>query len=313
MALIHFIWWGTYRGKDCVNTPNQVARNCPNHKVYFWCREAEAPIFASYLKANITVKSCSSIYEIVGQLYKGENQKWYESAQDILVYLNSVKAFSAAKDLLSIIILHTYGGYYFDTTTIITPGLENQLNNNLETTYNAPRAVQISDTKIRHYLGIQTGKSIMGWENREELADFLVNVILIDVWALYSPKNHPCFELILQSYVSRCNRMGLYPGGISMNFDKLPGSKIIQDGEIRDTLIGQLIIRSVYDGFLERCCYTEQTGLNTNNLSKFCWKAEERHPNSDWEEFGKYKVTALGINKIPRNSWRGISLSNKSK
>jgi hypothetical protein len=207
---------------------------------------------------------------------------------------------------LSLIILHAHGGYYLDTTTIVTPGIdEGTLNRNLNTTYSTPR-VPLIGGETPHQILLQTGTSIVaGFDlDPEERSgsSLMQNVALIDVWALYSPPRHVSLELMFISYVSRCNRMGLYPGGAEMNFSEISGDKVMSEPKKgRNDLIGNLVVRSVLDGLLVKCCE-----FDGRKLPNFCWRTEG---TGDESRLGKYKVPALGINKVYRNSWRGAAAS----
>ena len=303
MAIIHFIWWGPPRGDDSIKTPSDVALACRGtpHSVKFWCREEHVEEFSTLLVGSslpLTVESCSNIREILGQTLHATNPRLFDEAQEILTYLDTARAFSAIKDLISLFVLYRHGGYYLDTTTFIDSERKGSVIKALGQTYTAPRLVQLTNgAQIRHVPWLQTGRSIaFGDETRVEID--AVFVPLIDVWAMYSPETDPTILLVIESYVSRSNRMGLVPHGEPSNFDNIKGADILKNPESgRDELIGNLIIRATYDGFIVGCCQG-----NADLLPQFCWRSPET-------ETLERILPALGIRKIYKNSWRNLVLA----
>ncbi|WP_282126780.1 glycosyltransferase [Marinifilum flexuosum] len=305
MAKVHFIWWGPCPSVDdkdalsrCIGMPIEVAKACPSHKIIFWCQEAKAFAFNQAIEhvdpdAKISVNGIESIKVIVGDLGSKDENKWIDDACENLVTLHLLKAYSAIKDLLSLIILYKEGGFYMDTTMMIKNPAA--LNLALASPPSTFKIVQIGG-QVSHQVGIQTGVAIAtGSDGRVE---FMPRVELIDVWTIYSPIKDMSTELMFKSYVSRCNRMGLFPGGTTGNFDQIVG-KDEMSGDYRNDLIGNLIIRSVYDGLIGVAC-----GGDESLVPNFTWKAEKVTVSPD--KNGAYALKDLGINKFHAGTWRHV-------
>lgn len=311
MANIHFIWSGPPKGEISYTTPNAITKACwESHNVHFWCQENYLHAFGHVLDSKIVIRPCTLMNDIVPGYLTHPNAKSYAEAQGILSYLIASRAFAAAKDLLSLIILHTYGGYYFDTTTFIALGGPELLS--LVPDPDRPKVPQISkEAATPVQVLLQTAYSIFeGWDRSMgtgELSDdddddnvFIKRVPLIDAWAMASPAGDKSFELMMMSYISRCNRMGLNPSGFPLNLDRVSGTEIMLEppNKDRNTLLGSLIIRSIYDGLIAIAC-----GMNETRFPNFCWKTIER-PAEYHETLGRFYVPALGINKRYSNTWR---------
>jgi hypothetical protein len=309
MATVHFIWWGPSRGDDSNKTPSDVALafRGTQHSVKFWCKAENREEFATQLVGStlpLTVESCSSVPEIVGEALYATNRQLFDQAQLVLTSLDAAKAFSAIKDLISLVILYRHGGYYLDTTTFPDLEAHTRLADAVGHPPDSPRMVQLSDgPATRHVPGLQTGRSIVSGKDPRAMVDEFF-VPLVDVWAMYSPPQDPTILLAIQSYVSRANRVGLYPGGEPFNFGKTMASDVLKNEDSgREELIGNLVIRAVYDGFLMVSCKGDP-----NKLSEFCWptrKLEDAVENPQQVRI----LPALGMRKIYKNSWRGIDLT----
>jgi hypothetical protein len=308
MANIHFIWSGPPKGEISYETANVVAEIARSHTVYFWCQESYIEGFRAVLDRSITVRSCSLMNDIVPGYQAHANARWYTEAQGILQYLISAGAFAAAKDLLSLIILHTYGGYYFDTTTCIMPDRGAAVLAALPNP-DAPKVPRVPG-ETPHQVGLQTAISILSGYDLEadETADpddavrqFITRVPLIDVWAMASPPNDNSFELMMMSYVSRCNRFGLNLSGFPVRLDRIRLStiEIMASPEAgRNDLLGSLIVRSVLDGLIAIAC-----NMDATQISNFYWTTIAISPE-ERERLGTFYVPELGINKHYRNTWR---------
>jgi hypothetical protein len=296
-----------------VATPNQIKSDSPDNDVKFWAQEGLLTEFGRHLDDGISLNNCSSIQEIVGGLYSGDNRRWYDQAQDILNTLMRFNAYSAAKDLLSLTILHAFGGYYLDTTTFVTPGSsQSKRREAFSRDYDEPRIAGHPDTGVRHQLLLQSGPAIA--DGVDDEVEEVKIVELVDVWAMYSPTaQNPAVELMLKSYVSRCNRVGLNQDNFPQNFAGISGTTILAEGLLeiegdrrnkRNKLIGQLIIRSVYDGLLVESC-----GGDESKLEHFEWPVSSVS-QTDEETFGNYALPDLLINKRHAGTWRGVGVGN---
>ncbi|WP_346882201.1 glycosyltransferase [uncultured Algibacter sp.] len=306
MAKVHFIWWGPCPATDdiaslsrCIGMPIEVANACRDHEIIFWCKPTAQFAFNEAIGDNlkggmITIKGIHSIPLLAGEdLYTGDEKAWYDDAQENLQTLDALRAYSAIKDLLSLIILYKEGGFYMDTTMMIKNATA--LNKVLSETITVPKVVQI-DGGVSHQVGLQTGISIAsGTDGR---VDYMPTVPLIDVWTISSPIKNKSLELMFKSYVSRCNRMGLFPGGTTGNFYKIIGRDEMT-GNYRNDLIGNLIIRSVYDGLIGVACDGDETRIT--NFTRRATKIPQDQQNN-----GQYALADLGVNKFHAGTWRHV-------
>ncbi|EPX61979.1 hypothetical protein D187_009882 [Cystobacter fuscus DSM 2262] len=318
MANIHFIWWGPVRGPECYATPNAIARYSGLfHKLKFWCRAEDRQAFRQVLDTRIEIIGINKSFLQLAQNQRGLlAQKDFQDATWVLHELNRHKAFSAVKDLLSLLVLYTQGGIYLDTTTRLSAMAERMkymgqqnLNKGIEQLGGEPRVVLLEDT-IPHAPLLQTTQAILfGEDDSGKGSPKPIDVPLIDVWALYSPPGHAAFKTMLLSYVSRANRMGLNQTRTPANVfskigdEEVHGVDLLQDREgreLRNKLIGNLIIRSVYDGLLVNC-----SNLDGEQLANYAWPtlplAQSDKQNPD--EHSLF-VPSLGIVKTYRNTWR---------
>jgi hypothetical protein len=279
------------------------------------------------------VKGCSSLQALAGNAVQGEDLEWLQDAQQVLNSLDKHKAMSAVKDLLSLVILYVHGGFYFDTTLefaeshkhllrevggvrqrikdkeeVLEPldedSIQEGLLASLAATCKTLRVPRICNkdgvaAKVTHQPLLQTGSSI-STGGHAAIPGFTVPHI--DCWALYCPKGDKAMGLAFRSYVSRCNRMGLYQGGAPSNFAALSGDALLADKgaggrEGRNTLIGNLILRSLYDGIM--VTYDADT---LAEVEKYTWKSVEIPGKCDF-------VEELGMVKFYRGTWRGVALS----
>ncbi len=303
MANIHFIWWGPCPPEgeklvNCIASPFYVATNCPNHQVFFWCKDSALKVFQEKFKISapsIQVRSCSQVKKIVGtELYAGNDKQWFKDAMGNISILNKMKANAAVKDLLSLIILYTHGGFYFDTTTIINNYAT--LNNYLSAP-TAKRAPSIAGGSVYYINNLQTQKLIFT-NNTNDFMGYDAPLPQIDVWAMYSPPGDLATEMMYKSYVSRCNHVGVYPGAKrSAGIQQLRPDAESKNAD-RNLFIASLVTLSVYDGLVTVTCAGDG-----NRLNDYCWNATPAPTKVE----GKYyadQVADLGLTKYYTNSWK---------
>lgn len=309
MTYLHYIWYGPVPADPSkYATANNMALACPEQRVLFWCKREYLDGFRAVLDPSIQVLPCDELDALAGQALGGDMPRWYAEALQVLGALNQARAWSACKDLVSLLVLYSYGGYYMDTTTLIIPSVKGPaLNAGFEATYDSPRVPRLGDDTVRHQPFLQTGVAIVTGGDFRAGDDGMLNVPLIDVWAFYSPSHDECTSWMIMSYVSRCNRLGINDNGTPSNFDAISGLQELNDVG-RDTLIGQLIIRSVYDGLIEQA-YRELGEQGNNNpddeavgqqVTAYTWPTIKLPSNApaNWE------LPALNIDKRYANSWR---------
>lgn len=315
MAKIHFIWWGpcpgdSFEPKDqaqgyanlakVIATPVMVATTFTTHEVYFWCKAdvsgAFTSLFAKYGGGTIRVTPITNIRStgVANGDFK-DAATWWDNCDENIVTLNACNAFSAIKDLLCLAILYAQGGIYLDTTTKINN--TGKFSSVLGALPASPYVIGLPGEQD-HQLLLQSGVAIIiGKDGKSGVTP--ADVPLIDVWCMNSPAKDAGILLMLLSYISRCNRMGLYPAGTSGNFRGINGKDEMGD-YMRENLIGNLVIRSVYDGLLGETC-----GGDPRLLASHTWPATENKVTDPTT--GKYVVASLGICKFHAGSWRDMS------
>jgi hypothetical protein len=135
----------------------------------------------------------------------------------------------------------------------------------------------------------------------------------IDVWAMYGTKGDPMIGAMIESYVNRASRVGLTEkfkktqdtddvrGAFTSAISPVPldakGQKKRNDERtFRNSVVGGLIVRSVYDGLF--------SGKAVASLAQSPW-ATVAHTTADADRTAKYYVLpAVSILKTYGNSWR---------
>ncbi|WP_375769973.1 hypothetical protein NR798_03525 [Archangium gephyra] len=315
MSNVHFIWWGPFNEEKCIAHPNAIADelNGTPHQLYYWCRIEDEPQFKRALRPRIKVVGIRMFQQLALSRTGIWNEPYCKGALDVLKRLDRHKAFSAVKDLMSLLILYLHGGLYLDTTVRLSPAPERMGKPNQQSLRDGLRA--LGDTpKLPVFGGEQPHQPLLytplavstGARDYDLGEDTVLQVPVLDVWALYSPAAHPVFETMVNGYVARAERVGVTRSGFTTNLQNFPegvapatfGVDLLKDVYGRDgrnELIGNLVIRSVLDGLLSGC------PDETDQLAhRFGWPAVEL-PNM---EKRSVLVPTLGITKEYHNSWR---------
>ena len=314
MATIHFIWWGTPTSEkhksQATDTPKQVALLCKGkHQVVYWCQEAAALKIAPLLdvaNTGIKVEPCSMIDELIPKDARADfpddaGGKFTSAAQKVAQQLNVHNAYAALKDFVSLCVLYSRGGFYFDTTTVIDPDHPDQVPKGL-TEPHGPRLVRRpGDFRIHyHQVGLMTARAIVYGTDTGVMPE--VTLPACDVWGMYAPKNHAAIRLALESYVARCYRMGVYTGGKPANFDGVDGNEILSGSpDTRNKLLGNLIIRAVYDGFLTHCCKNGDPA----DLVNYTWHSSDKFSEKQKATGAQLGLPdTFGLLKVHGGTWR---------
>ncbi|MCW8470049.1 hypothetical protein OQJ19_05170 [Fluoribacter gormanii] len=304
----HYIWMGRVpsgKYEDAFkNGPNALAQqlkdyvmdikknrdpNAPNpqdQEIIMWVPEAiiEGIKEAGYLDPDITLKPIEDLYKDAKHLTQEER----ENLKKTVDLLGEHNAYSAQKDILEAAILEEYGGYYLDTTSIVT-SIEQLINNQPKDIW-FPR---ITEEAQKYY----DGKAY----------------VLPDVWAMYNPTpGEGTCKAMLNGYIQRCQFY--FPEhfeGVQLDIEKLKdrsgydlkeddsygaGSELMSS-EYRDDLIGQLVIFALYDGL-------QQTKGPLNN-------AIMRRLSSYAEDTSEGKhIAKFGIDKFHKGTWRQEAIAD---
>ncbi|MFY0579851.1 hypothetical protein ACN28S_41380 [Cystobacter fuscus] len=321
MNNIHFIWCGPNKGAMCVETANIAARVFQQHQIIFWCFQRYQEGFKEELEERIKLKTIESLLkDPFGRFLKAHGAKVRSNLADVVETLMQQEAYSAAKDLVCLLALHEYGGYYLDTTTSIVgsagmstfaskvEGFKQKENTQLTRNYPGPRFAWMrtkngNGWNTRPIAGLQTGLACVGGalSYRNEDPELLTEAPIIDVWAAYSPVGDPHTKLMLLSYISRANRLGINSSKTPRNLDNWNGYQELSNrgrGSVRNDIIGELVIGAVLDGLFEA------TGGKSEPILGFAWDAFEGWEKWRFPPNGLVCVPELGIVKEYKNSWR---------
>ncbi|HEY3364153.1 MAG TPA: hypothetical protein VGK74_03740 [Symbiobacteriaceae bacterium] len=313
MGKLHYIWWGPCNEKAkglATQGPLSAARQLKGHEIFFWCKSDVRDAFAELLP-GITVKSCSSVRGIVGEDLYGADTALCDDAQGVLETLNTLKAPSACKDLVSLFILFAQGGLYLDTTSTVTDSsaLAIVLSNPPKVP-TVPRVLrdpksQSNPSNWWFHAVFPTitlknttfPDSVQIITQVEKCPDSLL-VPLIDVWAIYAPAGHAAVGLMARSYVRRAQGVGLYPG-----MPLISGYKRDDSAKTMEDLIGRIIIHAAYDGLFVMLFGGEKPPKKDAevDLTGMTWEGKKV---GDSDNPLRISVAALGIEKTYRNSWR---------
>lgn len=238
MEKIHYVWLGSPPAEinKAIATPNEVARKIGVSKVvHFWCQEAHKLAFTSQLEANVVVRSLESLKT---ERFRMELQL-KNRALNLIDSLLELKAPIMAKDLLNLVLLHTFGGYTIDTTTQMASSIdlarfssktdgkwmtfERAVKKShssfvvVRTNYEKSHP-EIVDPKARvtaavegffqHQPKLITTRTLeVGYDDYCGVP--VLDVPTIDIWAMYSPAGFHAVWSAVESYVIRCESLGL--------------------------------------------------------------------------------------------------------
>jgi len=264
---------------------------------------------------------------------------------NIVSTLNKYRAYSAVKDFLSLCVLYRYGGYYFDTTTVIVEKTPSNIVK-LLTKYDELKIVRTKTGGLFRGLDMKskTLDATLLANTNYSIGENLINTHGCDVWAMYAPPKHSAIRVMIESYIERAVELGLdeYPSKKKINgtnFDliinmnpawKRDRKKNITDkkesihqilkedwpgrdesGELapkkwRNHIIGQLIICAVQEGIVK---YFKEKNMweefDNTVTPEWMWQTDEP---SDEEETKKIQgvLRDIGIGKIHAGQWRKV-------
>lgn len=273
MASIHYIWWGNpgtpQLEKNATATPNIMVQNVHGtHDVHYWIGGNKG--FNGKLDERIIQHDLKKDPGAVLLGSTPHSVKYAGKFNEILKSLDQFRAFAATKDLVSLAVMYSQTGYFFDTTTQIGVGYRPHLRRLLcdGPLPRAPYSGKDADPNSRQYV------------RDDESADFtarfgfgpmgmaglggkpMVMVPAFDIWAMYSPKKYnSAFSTALASYIRRAEQMGflspdntqvdLYGKSLSSVMNTLPTDQQKQTAgykSARDAVIGGMAISSLTHG-----------------------------------------------------------------
>jgi len=261
MNRIHFIWWGPNKGGICVDTPNALCAIAPDFEINFWCPWPGAGFNDSGLGQLNPMIRRRTIGPDFALFAGGLAAAVDGNAAEVLLKLHQYGANSAVKDLLSLLILEQEGGLYLDTTTAL-PADATRFRQAVTQLRQDPKVVILAEEGQVHRPYVITKKSAV-WGDDNLLEGFPdYEVPIIDVWAMYGPPGHALMKGAIGSYLKRAQRLGITTGQLGALLTPTaapeptaPPEEVADywmrrpdDRFVRNKIIGQLIIRSVYDG-----------------------------------------------------------------
>lgn len=131
------------------------------------------------------------------------------------------EAFSSVKDILSLCVLHKYGGYYFDTTTALLEANHTDV---------PPKLVAHDDLRIACMMDKSAfvrfnphDRGLVATLDSNAMIDFKTmssrpddpkiwdeGTHGCDVWAMYAPPQHKALRLMLDACIERAENLGLH-------------------------------------------------------------------------------------------------------
>jgi len=249
MALIHYIWWGNPRTvehqRSASSTPNAVMRLVQGtHTVKYWRQQCR---FGAMLSLNIQQEEIVSAANILANtpMWAGRGIM----IDGIVETLARYTAYSAVKDIISLLVLYSQGGYYFDTTTLLRAANHLPFRRAI-VNHNEPQiALSAVGGNYAFHRDDRSGDSTLLAQVVGAGAG-IVNPRGVDVWAMYSPVQHESLATMIDSYLDRCMSLGLNRYPSNKNVLGIPVHRIMtqEDKTMRNDLIGKLIICSVQEG-----------------------------------------------------------------
>jgi len=321
MQPVHFVWLGPNPGVKAWGTPNAVARACHSDNVRFWCLDQHANSFRQDLHQNVQLKTLNHLEQKNLKI----GGRWKEKALDVLQTMLGYNIFVAAKDLLNLILLHTYGGYTFDTTTSVAStrdlmitaaklGVKHcSVDQAVAKKHRGPHVVRVGKEGdlIAHQPGLLTVKTILdGYDPRNAMP--ILDIPQVDVWSMYSPAGHEGMAEAIRSYVNRCEVLGINSSNTPTNSEGVSGHASLEafaapgDQDAlseakarRNSLIGRLISHSVLDGLIE------SYGPNPDTIEANTFRATlHRAEDQVIEQLPQDIVPELGLIKTYNGTWR---------
>ncbi len=334
----HYIWMGSVLPKyeEAFKVgPNDLARqlreliyhsnttdipslrsNPQDQEIIMWVPEdiIENIKERNLLDPLITLKPIEDIYKNPEHISKSEIDKLKRSVD----VLGNHKAYSAQKDVISAAILEEYGGYYFDTTTLIDS--VSTLMDNQPSDIWFPRIYEKSqsyDGSTLIYAGEKYYTTTYSKDGKEHT--FCDTVPLPDVWAMhYSTPGNGILKKMMNKYIEKCqyffpesfNNTHLSKSSYEMLYEDEPfnksgyslgaegsGAQLMQNAS-RDKLIGELVIFSLLDAVIDS--YGEPTHEVMEEIS------------SPAIDEGDYRfVESMGIKKFHNGIWRQEEMATR--
>jgi hypothetical protein len=243
---------------------------------------------------------------------------------------------SAVKDLLCLLVLYRYGGWYFDTTTAITEPKPADIVAKLRPVtepYSEEIAVEnevrFVKTRISRKLTLKlddrSDNYTMMLGNLSTDVPGVVELDDVDTWGMYAPPRHPAILTMIDSYIERARNTGLDRYGLCDNAQSPKTaqqqrnhryllqdiSSIIQGAsdeeklEIvrseRNRIIGNINIASVQEGLAKYRSTSGRSAAETIIATRSATRAEaEAHPRVH------VVVNEFGIGKRHAGNWRNV-------
>jgi hypothetical protein len=254
----------------------------------------------------------------------------------IIATLSAYNMRSAVKDLLCLVVLYRYGGWYLDTTTAITEPVPGNIVHKLRAvtrSYSGDIAVEdevrFVKPRIRSKLTLKLDDRSHNYtlmlENLPRNLPRVVELDAIDTWGMYAPPRHPAILTMIDSYIERARNMGLDRYGLCDNASppkttqqQLNHRYLLQDsssiaqgasseekmalvrGE-RYRIIGNINIASVQEGLATYRATSGRSVAETTIDTRSATRVEaEAHPRVH------VVIKEFGIGKRHAGSWRNV-------
>lgn len=259
-----------------------------------------------------------------------------ELINSIIATMSAYNMRSAVKDLLCLLVLYRYGGWYFDTTTAITEPTPSDIVPKLRAVtkpYSDEIAVEDEVRFVRTRIG---GKLTLKLDDRSDEYTMMlgnlprnlpgvVELDDIDTWGMYAPSYHPAILTMIDSYIDRARNIGLDRYGLCDSVRPLKTAQqqrnhryLLQDissilhgasdeaklkivrGE-RNRIIGNINIASVQEGLAKYRASSGRSVAETTITTRAATRTETVvHPGVH------VVVNEFGIGKRHAGNWRNV-------
>ncbi len=267
------------------------------------------------------------------------HEKHLERGQLINAIIATMSAYnmrSAVKDLLCLLVLYRYGGWYFDTTTAITEPSPGDIVTKLRPV-TEPYSEEIAVENEVRFVKTRIGRKLtLKLDDRSDEytmmlgnlpADLpgVVELDDIDTWGMFAPPRHPAILTMINSYIDRARNAGLDRYGLCDTGQRPKTTQqqrnhryLLQDisaiiqgasdeekveivrGE-RNRIIGNINIASVQEGLAQYRATSGRSAAETIIATRSATKAEaEAHPRVH------VVVNEFGIGKRHAGNWRNV-------
>lgn len=304
---IHFVWFGTGLPNDSnTRTPGLLARDL-DADVTFWCLAPVRPRFATALGRSVRVRDLD---EVLGQTARWAGHAFVGRVRTILEFYGDNRGYAPAKDLLTYLILASYGGYFFDANCVIVE------RERFARAIAAPRRFP-AFIALRTPVNFDPNATALPLDDINADTTYMALVIGLgsditypetDMWAMYCPPGHTMFRTIAQEYVARAEMLGIgTPAQDRVGSQRIGWDTFVNGGsDGKRTVAGALGGQSIFAGMYR---HRNDPGYDPRHANWVTNQVRNRQVESGREQGRQlagdadYWVAELGLAKAHGGTW----------